>query len=293
MAWKLKIAQLMDEAESGSPAGGAVVETNPVVDEPLDADAELFESLADEFEEEDGNGDGETAPVVETPPVAEVTPPPVEVPAVVAPVAVIPEPAKPDASAPTTVESPAPVAQTYVQPNRDEVVAELSTHMAITNEDDIELLRTEPEKAIPKIMAGMFFDIHATVMRQVSDSLPNMLQSIQSRVVETREAEDAFFSSWPLLKDHQAAVLSIGRVYRQANPNADKETAIREIGAMAMVQAKIPFDFATGKAIAPAATPPTPAFRPVVTSGVTSSPSSAPADTWSQLVEEFSREDLE
>lgn len=288
MAWKVKLNQLNEEAEAGSPAGGALP-----VEESLDTDAEVFEALAEEFLSE------EDEPVVvetpaEVPPVAEVPPPPVVTPPAAATTPAVSEPAKPDASAVPPVASPTPEPQTIVQPRREDVVSQLASSMAITNEDDIELLRTEPEKVIPKLMANLFYDMHATVMRQVSETLPNMLQDVQTRVASVREAEDAFYGQWPLLKDHADTVLSIGKIYRQMNPNADKATAIREIGAMAMVQAKIPFDVTTGKAIETATQPSaaSQAFRPVVTSGVTPAPS-APTDEWSGLVEEFLREDLE
>jgi hypothetical protein len=284
---------LCEEAEAAT-GGGAL----PADDSGLEDNSAVFEEIATmAFDEEDDFSE----PVVEVPPVAEV---PV-VPAV-APVApVVP------AVAPVVSEVPAavpPVPAQEVQPvapavspavvapsqTREQTVSALEQAMPALTEDEIVALRNEPEKVLPKMLANMFYDMHGAIMQAVQASMPNMLQEVQTRASSVQAAEAEFHTAWPLLKDKGDLVLRIGRAYKAANPGADRATMIREIGAMAMVQAQIPFDVVTGKAITPAAPVGNQPFRPTVTSSASSAASQLSSDNpYEQMAELFLREDSE
>src|SRR6478736_5880733 len=266
---KLINLMLMNEVEADGAAGGSAA---PVVDtgsEDLSPDAQVFEALADEFE----NEDEESLEAAST-----------EVPVV---------PAAPAATQPVvptpTVATPAPAVQQA--PSRDQAVASIAQQLAITNEDDIMQLRTEPEKVIPKLLANLFYDIHGTLTRQFQESLPNMLQSVSQRAQADLQAEQAFYEQWPALKEHNKLVLDTAKLYMKMNPTADKTVAMQEIGAMAMLKAKIPFDTVTGKPIVASAAPVNQPFRPTSTGGAGANTNASNQSPWEKMLEEFEQED--
>ncbi len=285
---------LMNEAEFDGAAGGSAVASTSSESESLSPDAQVFEALADEFDNEDLESPEpaptESKPVVPATPVAQPATP-------VAPTT--PTPAAtptPPVSAVQEVPQQTPVVQSPTQsvpqaPSRDQAVASIAQQLAITNEDDIIALRTEPEKVIPKLLANLFYDIHATLSRQWQESLPNALQEVSTKAKADLESENSFFGRWPGLADHKQLVVDTAKLYRKMNPQADVQTAIAEIGALAMLKAKIPFDTVTGKPITPAAQPTNQHFKPVGTGSSGVNTNLAADNPWETLAAEFENED--
>lgn len=159
----------------------------------------------------------------------------------------------------------------------------------VTDEDAQELL-LEPQKVLPKLAANMHMQVMQEVHQMMQQVLPRQIQAVQSSISAETEAKNAMFSRWPGLKEHEAQVLQIGKMFRALNPNASKEEALERIGAMTYQ--------ALGMEIPPApnAAPPAPAparpapFRPA---GTTSqSVPAQPAQAHENLFVEFAEEDL-
>jgi len=293
--------QMMNEEVGGIPSGGGSVPPSPApVDEAPDDWASEFEDLASEFDEDPFEGeslpdDSTPAPVVPedvTPEVAPV-PTPAPAPAVVEPV-VTPTPAVPPV-APVAAPQPTPAPQPSPAPvvSREDSIKGLTKLFEIQNEDDVELLRTEPEKVLPRLLAQVFYDAHETALRNMEARLPTQLTSHYSRTVAAREAEEAFYTQWPQLKGHAQTVTEVAKSYRAANPTASREQCIAEIGALAALRAKVPLEVVPPQT-APAAEQslqPT-HYRPAVTSNA--APSNVrPVSVFEELADEFLRDDQE
>lgn len=140
-------------------------------------------------------------------------------------------------------------------------------------------LQTEPEKVLPALAAKLHLDVMKTVMGQVRGMLPQMLEvQTQSSALETK-AKEQFFSAWPELKGYDKQVMEVGRMFRQINPSAPAEEAVKRIGEIAMATLGMQ-RAAQQQAPAPAA--PNAAFRPAAP-GRTAAPQ-APAGMWEDLL---------
>ena len=136
-------------------------------------------------------------------------------------------------------------AQTYLAEMRGAAIGQLEQRYALSDEE-VELLRDSPELALPKFGAALFFDAVTQAINAVQAQLPAAIASyMQSSQVET-SAEDAFYQTWPDLKDQDpGTVRRIGAAYRAQNPNASAEDFTRDVGASAMVALRVPFTGAT------------------------------------------------
>jgi hypothetical protein len=120
--------------------------------------------------------------------------------------------------------------------------------------------------------------------------LPRALESIQTTQKLRTEREDQFYSRFPKLKEHKPAVEGILRAYVQANPAANLEQVIAQVGAMSMVSLGLVQDAAPTPTPTPA---PTPTFTPNAPAGGGGPIPRAPQKgVWESLAEEFSQEDI-
>lgn len=122
-----------------------------------------------------------------------------------------------------------------------------------------DLLLTEPEKALPGILANAYMDMYDSLMGGVSKSMPAHVQNILQTQKTNQAQEVAFFDKWPKLKeaysedDEKRGVITRSvQMYRQANPQATVQQAIDEAGASAMVALRIPIGDVAGHPVTPA-----------------------------------------
>lgn len=163
------------------------------------------------------------------------------------------------------------------------------------SEEDIETVRTEPEKVLPGMLAEAFMDVFEAVNQRMQTMLPRAIEQISAQQTQVQAAETAFYTANPALDKakHGEVVQRLGHAYRQANPSANMETFNREVGAQAIIALKIPFDTRTGKVIEePVETPPAtpPAFKPAQESSA-HSPKPAEENFWTGLSREMDEED--
>lgn len=117
------------------------------------------------------------------------------------------------------------------------------------SDEDKDLLLTEPDKVLPRLLARSYLDMYDSLMAGMTQQMPQQVTQLMETQKATQKAESAFFEKWPQLKSaaaespEKAQILQrTVQAYRQLNPNAPLEQAITESGAMAMVALKIPLD---------------------------------------------------
>jgi hypothetical protein len=207
---------------------------------------------------------------------AEVKP---EVQAVAEP-AVATQPVQPQQPTQAPVEQPvaAPAAMTQEELSklRNEYHTQLAAFYRISPED-AQRLQTEPENVLPQLAAN----VHLEVMDAISAQIPMRIQSIVTQVLEAREressAKEAFMSAFPDLREHEAAVLQVGKMFRAANPKAPKDVAIKQIGDFVRQS----LGLSAPAAVAPVATAPNP-FKPALAGG--GAAPTQPVSEWEELV---------
>jgi hypothetical protein len=107
-------------------------------------------------------------------------------------------------------------------------------------EDDARGMLTEPEVVLPKLAAKMHQQMLVAVQQTLYQQLPQLIHAVtEQRLVES-DAQNRFFSRWPQLRPHQQAVVSVGQMYRAANPKATPEEAVEQIGRIVAMSLGIP-----------------------------------------------------
>lgn len=288
---------LMDEAVDGTEggAGGAASEPADSSTEDLVNWSGMAEEILADDETDTGTVEGDVEvvepPAGETPPAAAApeTPPATPTP----PASPTPAPA---AQETPQTPTPQPVqAVPAADPNeyatwRETRLGQLAEHYAVEEADATALL-TEPEKVLPKLAARVHMEVLESSMRAMQAMMPVVMQQIQQHNEVNTSAQNLFYSVNQDLRDPklEPAIMQLGQVYRNVNPNAGPEEAARAIGALVRS--------ALGMAQGPAPvmqTPSAPAAAPVPFTparggggGNTPIPSS---NAFSQLAEEFLQE---
>lgn len=253
-----------------------------------------------ELDELEGAAPPETPPAEEPP--AEAPPEPPVVPPVQQEsppeTAATPEAAPEAPPATPPVEEPAPepaISEEKFNELRTKTMENVAKRFELSDED-ADLFLTEPQKAIPQMGARLFMEVYESVMRGVHMAMPGMMQNIGQVMTEAEKAETEFYSSWPGLNkdEYRADVVRLGAAYRQANPTADVNTFIRDVGAQAMVALKLPIPGAEQVEM-PAAVTPAPAAQvePFIPASPSGGGQSAPVvkNPFTELSIEFEMED--
>lgn len=180
---------------------------------------------------------------------------------------------------------------------RADALAKIEEHYAsqVASDEIRDQLLTEPEKALPKILANAYMDMYDSLLGGVGQTLPSQVQQVMQAQRKAQEYETQFFTEWPQLQEayndneKQQVIQRAVHSYRQMNPKAPVEQAIKEAGAMAMVALRIPLtEQGAGKTSSP---PQTKGFSPASPGGGAerSSPPPAPKqlNEYEQLAQEL------
>lgn len=270
--------RFLDEAGEGGGEGGGAPATPqepaaPVDDTPID-DGVDWASLSDEAGSADEGEPEEPAAPAEPPaPTEPPATPPVE------PAAEPPQGVQPEPVAPVPPQQPQPAAPTaeQIQAAERAYAAQLENLYRFDEATALQL-QTEPEKVLPALAAKLHLDVMKTVMSQMRGLLPQMVQTQSESIKKDTEARSQFFEAWPELKGYDQQVLQVGAMFRQLNPSAPPEEAIKRIGELAMTSLGLSRQ-------APAApTPPAApaAFQPAVP-GRVNPPAPSPS-VWDELL---------
>jgi hypothetical protein len=148
-----------------------------------------------------------------------------------------------------------------LEQNRTAFTQVLADQVYKLSEEEMVELDTQPQVAVPKLLARAHINIAQNVLGTVAQQLPALVQGIQQANVQHKQMEDQFFGQFPQLdpvKD-RAVVLECAKVYRAANPSADFATMAKFVGTQALIM--------TGKYQAPAAQAAQPATPPISNAG--------------------------
>lgn len=132
---------------------------------------------------------------------------------------------------PVPQETPEQYLSRYKQA-RENALKEISSRISFTEEERL-ALQTEPEKVLPMLAARMQVEAFEGVLHTVLSMVPQIVQRQVAAFRAATEYENAFYSQFPELRGHSDTVRRVAVMYRQANPTAPPEQAIREIGRMA------------------------------------------------------------
>lgn len=189
----------------------------------------------------------ESAPVVATPAAPAVqTPPGQAAPAeaaVVAPTAATPQAAQPQTPqvANARPEEVFTNLSREMEKNRETVVKAVAAHYeSLITDEDVELLQTEPKKALAALAGRIHTDGLSNILTVISQQMPSMVYGLMEGVQRQQSATDSFYSANPHLdraKD-SAVVNSIAATLRAQNPNMDSETFKSTLAAMVSVTLK-------------------------------------------------------
>lgn len=157
---------------------------------------------------------------------------------------------------------------------RNEAIAHIAKTMFPLTEKDIEGLETNAGEVIPQLLARVFVAAQETYLQQLSRMIPAAFQRLNEKQTAFKKNEEAFFKAWPQLnvQTHGELIQRVGKVWRQQNPTATLEQAVKEIGPMVAFMAGVPLTASTQQPASPnngVRHAPQPAFQPA-TSGVAS-----------------------
>jgi hypothetical protein len=240
---------------------------------------------------------GESENSTEPPTSAPATPPtPVAAPAAPAPSTPPVEPVT--AAVPTPPTTPPPSQEPPAQPQasyaewRGKQIEGLEKHYAFDEETSAKLL-TEPEVVLPQLAARLHMEVTEHVMRSVMSAMPQWMDNMNQGRTREADAQSMFETINPDLKDpsYKNAILQMGMAYRQMNPNAPAEEAVKVIGNMVRSALGLAApQSAPGMVVVPQAAPapaaPAP-FTPVRGGGGAAVPVQTSNNPWASMAEEF------
>lgn len=183
-----------------------------------------------------------TAPAAPAAPPAQVAQPPAPVAAAPAAQPPAQPAAQPQAAAPLPAAQPAPAApaapagpdpfQVY-QTWRQQGIDTLAKTDFALSEKDREAYEDDPAGFLPVLAARHYMTTVENCVAAVQQMVPHLITQVleQNKIVEKNNEE--FFGKYPLLKDHHAQVLEIGRQWRGLNPKASKDDFVKYVGPLA------------------------------------------------------------
>lgn len=213
-------------------------------------------------------------------------------------VEVLPEPAAEPAPvveaapvpAPAPVAAPAPVVP--AAPPFDPVAWETAQMAALEKmyqlkDEDAQALVTEPERILPKLLAQLHMQATKGMLQSMQTAVPQIVQRTQSATQVETEARQAFFKeNEDLAKpEYEQAILQMGTMFRQVNPTAPREEAVKKIGELVRVSMGLPAKTASQPLESSAAPVP---FTPA--RGGTGGAVKAPDNVWAALAAEFEQD---
>jgi hypothetical protein len=278
----IKKYSLFEEAEStisvGAPAAEATPQEPSAPVEESFTDSEVdWQDLSEDADESSEDWSGEEPPATIDEPSAQPTAPETT-PAVETPAAE-PEVIQPEVVAPE-VQPQQQLTPEQVREAENAYVTQLANLYRFDEETALKL-QTEPENVLPALAAKVHLDVMKTVLGQVRSLLPQLMQTQAQANEREVGAKSQFFGAWPELKGFESQVLEVGKMYRQMNPTAPADEAIKRIGETAMaalgLQRKQVDTTASSVQTAPA-------YRPSAPGRVTA-PASSPTE-WDELLVE-------
>ena len=203
-----------------------------IEEEPDDSDEATIET-AETTDTDDTSKEGESAEEeaaqVETSTIAETQEGEVEV-------AAQPEQTTEDTRSPEEVKA-------EVEKAREGAKTKLAEQFKLTEAQEAALLEN-PNEVLPQMVADVYLDLFDNLVRTMQSQVPIMMQQTMQAQEQKKANEQKFFDAWPQLNmsKYMPTINRIADNYRNMNPNADPEEAVKEIGAQAWVALRLPLD---------------------------------------------------
>lgn len=203
-----------------------------------------------------------------------------------------PQQAQPQAATPMpSVGEPDKLAEWLLQPqNMSAAVDALAKERFNLSEDDVREIETDVVAFIPKMFARAHVQAVTSVMKFLSQSMPEMHRNLSQATRANDEAETKFFSAVKGLDrtnaQHRKTAMQVVKMYRGMNPDANMDQIIQVCGPMIQHALGNPAPQAPQPGAPSAARPVIPAFQPAVGAPPTQ-PGAPEADPWGGLGGQF------
>lgn len=141
------------------------------------------------------------------------------------------------------VEEQTQLTEEEVQAQRQQYMESYAEKFKLS-EEEIDELRTEPEKVLPKMLAKVHTETMEYVVNLMRHNLPQMVNQQLQVSKSNADVEEQFFGKFPELKNKKAVKTAerIARAYRQVNPDAPANEVIDQVGFMTWKQLGLPMD---------------------------------------------------
>lgn len=142
---------------------------------------------------------------------------------------------------PVETEEQRAAREAEVAQRREAYVGELVKTYALSEEDAQKALM-QPEEVLPKLAANLHANVVSEVIRHVQAAMPTWINNATSQSSVEVKARNDFFSANPDLNkpEYEQAVLTAGKLFRQLNPKAKPDEAIKAIGRLTRVSLGLP-----------------------------------------------------
>ena len=204
--------------------------------------------------------------------------------------AVEPQPAVVETQPVAAPEAPVPAAQEPFDAVKweQEQLGNLEQLYQLSEEEQQAFL-TEPEKTLPKLAAAMHMRVTKSILNAVQSLVPQMIQQTQSMSVRENTARSDFFSVNSDLNkpEYEQAILQVGQMFRQVNPKATKEEAVKRIGELVRVSLGLQQPQVQEPAQQPQQPQSVRPFSPARGGGGGVTPPAAKGNMWEQMAGEF------
>ena len=144
----------------------------------------------------------------------------------------------PDSGAATErrIYSPGELAQQLGR-NKDTMIEALATQKFQLSPAEREALEVDAVGVLPKIMARVYFEATVNGLQQLANMVPRMVEHVANERLAENSAETDFHTEWPNIDRnnpvHMKTVAQLAASYRQMNPNASQQDAVKFVGMAA------------------------------------------------------------
>lgn len=155
----------------------------------------------------------------------------------------VPQPQTP--AQPAQVANPEQVLSTLqegVEQSKAQLIQHVATHYEkLITDEDVELLQTEPKKALASLAGKIHVDGLSNILSVLSSNLPTMVYGMMDGMQKQQKATDEFYGKYTMFDraQHGPAIVGLARALRQANPQLDAQTFESMLAATAMAHLRI------------------------------------------------------
>lgn len=140
-------------------------------------------------------------------------------------------------------EPPKQLTEEEITQMREDFISQTAENFTFT-EEEIDGLRTEPEKVLPKLLAKAQVQALESAVQMMRHNLPELVRSQLTANQTAMTAEKKFFGKFPELKTSEAQKVAerMAKAYRTANPEAGLDEIIDNVGYMTWRQLGLPLE---------------------------------------------------